>query len=597
MSFESFLEKITTFNTIDHVLVCEASFSGLHATAVNKKGDNLTVAQEVVSTQFELSDAVADVMEQLRQKGWKGQHVVLVTPAVCLTVLDLNIPTNNKLPIIQMADSMQWEMEPAFNQHQRVMLIGQLLQFYGHLNAAELEEVLHKQTELANAKGSAAVYKVFGELAREMFGVKQADLANCLKRQKWFVSESEGVKCGWRALKHQPLQADGVYKWLVAGMNQGLLREWQATFAKYGAQLEACYPLVGSGVTPKSVGKQRVEPAVNAEQHMQLELHHGVIAGVALEHGDPRQIQTMSCSQDTLLTHAAELYQLLGADQMQSITLIDSLSTTTEQAEQHKDDLTNILGCTISKYDKPSEKVSVAMRNAALHFLNASQLGTVVSVSAHEPLPPVMQRFAVRAVLAVMALLAVIVLSETGLYISQFYIQAKSNSIAADVGKIKDSIKRIQDEIKKVDTLKAEIKQKELEKKQADTIVQLVSKELPQRNDHLLQIFKALEETVTEDLVMEKISEDTILGFKLSAWSLSEQSAQEFVKYFQIAIHPLGFQVKDMTITEETGRLGLIGYALNFSITLLNDKEWHLRKQLGNRPISSLPANVANTLR
>ncbi|MGJ8619822.1 MAG: hypothetical protein ACSHWN_05775 [Methylophilaceae bacterium] len=597
MSFESFLEKITTFHNIDNVLVCEASFSGLRATAVNKKGENLTTGQEVSSDQFELGDAVTELVDKARQKGWKGEHAILVTPAVSMAVLDLAIPPANKLPVQQLAETMQWEVEPAFNQHQRVMLIGQLLQFYGHLNTDELEEVLEQQATLANAKGSAAVYKVFGELAKEMFGLSQADLANCLSRQKWFVSENEGLKCGWHALNLQPMQKEAVYKWLVAGMNQGLLREWQAAFSKHAIKLEACYPLVAGGVTEKETADKRKEPKIVDEQRLLLELHQGVIAGVVLDNGEPLQIQTMSCHASTFLSHASELYHELGAELNQSITLIDSLSANEDSAKQNITDLSNIIGREIEADYKLSAKVSIAMRNAAFHFLNVSKLGHVESVSTDEPLAPVMQRIEVRAVLAAMALIAIILLSETSLFLRQFYIEAKSASIAEDVGSIRSTIQRIKDETKKVDVLKAEIKDTEAEKKQADTLVQLVSKELPARNERLSEVLNALEKTVTEDVVIEKISEDTILGFKISAWSLSEQAAQEFVKFFQIETHAMGYQVKDMTVTEETGRLGLIGYALNFSMTRLNDKDWLIRKQLGNRPLSSLPANVANTLR
>lgn len=597
MSFESFLENITTFHNIDNVLVCEASFSGLRATAVNKKGENLTTGQEVTSDQFELGDAVTELVDKARQKGWKGEHAILVTPAVSMAVLDLAIPPANKLPVQQLAETMQWEVEPAFNQHQRVMLIGQLLQFYGHLNTDELEEVLQQQATLANAKGSAAVYKVFGELAKEMFGLSQADLANCLSRQKWFVSENEGLKCGWHALNLQPMQKEAVYKWLVAGMNQGLLREWQAAFSKHAIKLEACYPLVAGGVTEKETADKRKEPKVVDEQRLLLELHQGVIAGVVLENGEPLQIQTMSCHASTFLSHASELYHALGAELNQSITLIDSLNANEDSAKQSITDLSHIIGREIEADYKPSAKVSIAMRNAAFHFLNVSKLGHVESVSTDEPLAPVMQRIEVRAVLAAMALIAIILLSETGLFLRQFYIEAKSASIAEDVGNIRSTIQRIKDETKKVDVLKAEIKDTGAEKKQADTLVQLVSKELPARNERLSEVLSALEKTVTEDVVIEKISEDTILGFKISAWSLSEQAAQEFVKFFQIETHAMGYQVKDMTVTEETGRLGLIGYALNFSMTRLNDKDWLIRKQLGNRPLSSLPANVANTLR
>lgn len=585
MSFESFLENITTFNTIDNVLVCEASFAGLRATPITKKGGSLSVGQEVVSQQFELADAVAEIAEKSRQKGWKGQHVVLVTPAVCMTVLDLAVPPVNKLPVQQLAETMQWEAEPAFNQHQRVVMIGQLLQYFGHLSGSELDEVLQQQAELANAKGNAAVYKVFGELAKDMFGLKQADLANCLSRQKWFVNEGEGLKSGWHAASHQPLKSDALYKWVVAAMNQGVLREWQAAFAKHELALEACYPLVGGGVATKVTTPQHQEPSVAEGKELLLELHQGVMAGVLLEQGEPQQIQTIPCHANSLLTSAGDLSQALDGEAVSTIKLIDSISDSHEAAKRIEDDLNNMFESTLKADQRTTEKVTIAMRNAIYHFLDISQSGFVEAVSAHEPLAPVMQRFEVRALLAVMALMALFFLTELGFMARVAYVEVKKESIAESVNNIRSTIKRIKDETKTVNALQAEIKKKEAGKKQAQMIVQLVSKDLPERNEHLMQLLKSLEDTVTDDVVIEKIAEDTITGFKMQAWSLSEQAAQQFVKFFQIDIHSMGYKVKDLTVTEETGRLGLIGYTVNFTITQLSDDDWLTRKRLGNRPM------------
>ncbi len=64
----------------------------------------------------------------------------------------------------------------------------------------------------------------------------------------------------------------------------------------------------------------------------------------------------------------------------------------------------------------------------------------------------------------------------------------------------------------------------------------------------------------------------------MNAWSINEKSAQEFIKSLQIAIHPLGYKLKDITVTEQTGRLGLLGYAVNFNMTSLNDEAWNKAK-------------------
>ena len=587
MSFESFLEKITTFHTFDNVLVCEASFAGLRATVIQKKGDSLTIGQEVASSQFALDDAVAEVVEQIRKKGWKGEHAILVMPAVCLSVMELNVPPASKLPVSQLAETMQWEFEPAYNQHQRVMMIGHLLQMQGLLSEEDVNEIAAQQATLANAKGSAAVYKLFGELAKEIAGLKQADLANCLARQKWFQSEDDGVKCGWHVLAQHPMASDGLYRWVAAGMSQSVLREWQAVLSKHGVKLESCYPLAGGGLVQKFDVKQ-AERKKAQQASCLIELHQCMLAGAVISHGEPAQIQALPVGASKLLEQINELYHSLDVERQLPLKIIDSLSEQPEQTKQIADDLGNILGRSVEADFMRKDKVSIPMRNAAMHFLGVKQVGYVEAVSAHEPLPPVMQRFEVRAVLMFMAIMAVIAFCEFSFLASSFYIQSRSALIAKDVDNIRSTIKQIQEETKKVNALKADFNKKEAEKKHADTLVALVSKELPRRNQNITKLLNALQKTVTDDVVIEKVKEDTILGFKLSAWSLTEQAAQEFVKYFQIAIHEDGYKVKDMTVTEETGRLGLVGYAVTFSITQLNDDEWLLRKQTVNQPMTFL---------
>ena len=88
---------------------------------------------------------------------------------------------------------------------------------------------------------------------------------------------------------------------------------------------------------------------------------------------------------------------------------------------------------------------------------------------------------------------------------------------------------------------------------------------------------------MSDDIVINRIAEDSINGFAINAWSLNEKSAQEFVKTFQVAVYPLGYKLKDITVTGQTGRLGLLGYAVNFNATTLDDKNWSATKQRPNQ--------------
>jgi hypothetical protein len=136
-------------------------------------------------------------------------------------------------------------------------------------------------------------------------------------------------------------------------------------------------------------------------------------------------------------------------------------------------------------------------------------------------------------------------------------------------------------------------KDKQEEIKDINRSVKLISEDLPKRNQTLNNFLVELNRTVNEDVVIDRINEDTIYGFSVSAWAINEKSAQEFVKNFQIAVHDLGYKLKDITVTEQTGRLGLLGSAVNFNATTLSDEMWKNAKQIN--PQSKIGAANANS--
>jgi hypothetical protein len=578
MLFETFLEKITTPASPDTVLVCEASFTGLHAFVVDKKGDKLTVGYEASTALLDLNEAVTEVVQKVRQQGWKGRHAIVVSPAVCLTVLDLNVPAKNKLQVQQIAETVQWEFEPAFNQYKSVLSIGQILQVLGLLNADQVDEVLQQQNAIINSKSNAVEYKRFGELALAAGFIKKKQLDDALSRQRWFMSEGDAIKCGWHALPWQPFADMGDYKWLVAGIRQDLQREWQAAFTKAEVKLEAVYPVAG-GVDNFSADDDKHTDIADS-QKLIVQLHEGVMSAIALSNDTPMQMQAMPCTTETLLGGMNELITGIGDVDDVPIYLMDCISTSEPAAEQLSNDIQTILTRPVRRLANASGKMIPAMRNATRHYMRVKEVGHVVGVTVHEPLPPVMQRFSTRAILAAALMIALIALAELGVFSSEFLIKHQIASISEDVEKIRSEVKRINTKISTIKTLQQDIGKKEAERKNATTMINLLTKELPERNQTLILLMDKLQESVTEEVVINSIKENTLLGFDIRAWTLSDQAAQSFVKDFQLAIHSMNFTVKNLTVSEEKGRLGLLGYGVSFSITPHSDTEWKRRLAL-----------------
>ncbi len=580
MSFESFLEKITTPSGPEDVLVVKAEFNELQGIVVNKKGEKLVIGYEAKSKLFDLNLALTEVIEKVRKAGWKGQYAIMVNPAVCMTVLDLNIPVKNKLQTQQIAETMQWEVEPVYNQHKSLLVIGHLLQLADHLNVEQIEVVVKQQNELINSKNSAVDYKRFGEIALQAGFINKQQLDDALTRQQWFVNESDVLKCGWHGLEGAQTEEASDYKWAVAAVNQDILRTWQAAFSKHEIKLEAMFPIAGGGKLPVidgTVGKK--EPVIKDSEEVLLELHNGVMAASLLSADVPMQIQSMPCADEVVLANVTELITSLGVKEEALISLVDCMSRNDQQSEQLVADVKAILGRPIEKVTIPAGKIGLPVRNAVRKFFNVTEASYVEGVSTYEALPPVMQRFPVRAVLTGLSVVGLIVLSEVGVFASALWSKTQTAAISEDVNRIRDEVKRINKKINTVQKLNAEIKEKQTKKNNAVTMISLLTKELPERNQGLSQLMDRLQESITEDVVVNSIREDTLLGFDFNAWALSDQAAQSFIKSFQLAIHPLNYRVKNLTVQEGTGRLGLIGYSVNFSITQLSDTELTKRKK------------------
>ena len=154
MQLNDFFERIPLFNRVSSVLVCEVDFIGLKAAVISRKGHDLVITLETRSDNADFNAAVAEVAAFARAKGWQGKAAALLNPAVMLTLLELPIAAKNKLAPKQLAEQIQYEIEPLINQHSGQVSIGRLLVAQGVLTEAQLDEVLNHQADLNSAQNT-----------------------------------------------------------------------------------------------------------------------------------------------------------------------------------------------------------------------------------------------------------------------------------------------------------------------------------------------------------------------------------------------------------------------------------------------------------
>lgn len=595
MQLNDLVEKIPFLNRVNTLLVCEIDHLGLRVAAMQRHGEHLTISHEAHSDAPELSTAVAEVVTHVCQQGWVGKHAVLLTPAVLQSLIDLPIPPKNKLAPQQIAEQVYWELAPLLMQHHKsYSSIGRIMLAHGYISEEQIDDVLSQQNHYEGGVSMAAAKefnnKRFGEIALQLGYVEQNQLNRCLAKQSWVMAAGEAVQCGWSAQGKSPNdEAGGMhYQWLASAVNQSLLRQWQAAFSAQNVKLEALYPLSDNAIGTVALDSK------SKKHQLLIEVHDSMLTGLHFVGQQLCQLHTLPNTPERTTANCTEIYHLLANTEMDTVWLADSSSKNEVESHQLIKLLNQALPQPVKPISKPTETISLGMLGAARHFMHMHGASTIAGVAVNEPLPPLLQRVEIRALLAGMGLLLALGVAEVVLQVRHGLIAYESEKISADLKKIESAIARINAKVDEVKKLKESIKDKQAEIKELDSSVKLISVDLPKRNQTINNFLNELNRTVSEDVVIDSIAEDTIMGFSIGAWAINEKSAQEFAKNLQIAIHPLGYKLKDITVTEQTGRLGLLGSAINFNATALSDEAWKNAKLINPQVQSGTTSAGAN---
>ncbi len=364
-----------------------------------------------------------------------------------------------------------------------------------------------------------------------------------------------------------------------AAITKAVLRKWQAAFAQLGIKLEACYPLVGTALGSAELVSQA--KATGKDHHeVLLELHANQVGASVLVNGVVSQLQSAGCHNGNRLMQITELYHRLGEPIWQHVRMLDTVSKSEQEGAILQEDIAQLINHAVEPIKQPNRSCGLNMMGAAAHATGLVRARNVQGVSVHDPLPPLMQRFEVRAILTVAAFIALLMLIELGMLGKQLWIDYQQHVIKEDLALVEKTRKEIQDNINRVNALKDKLKALEGQKKSLSRIQELYGEKLPMRNEQLQAFLKAFEKSVDDGVVIDKVTENGMRGYTVSAWALEETSAQNFIKRFQLNINPLGYRLKDITVSQQTGRLGMVGNGIVFNATQLDDEKWEASKLL-----------------
>jgi hypothetical protein len=584
MSLEQTLTKLLSFNTLSSVLVCEAGFTELRAAVIEKKNDKLVAAPEIMhSDAADYPSALADIVRKAKLKGWKGKHAILLTPSALTSPILLPIPHKHKVPMPQFEEAVRWELDPLLQQQRQGLLLGQILVANRSLKPEQLEKVVDEQANMDRSKNREVVYKRLGELAVERGFLTPNRLEQAIARQHWFTDDDDEIKCDWHAIKATTELEPGSFPWLGAAITKAVLRKWQAAFAQLGLKLEACYPLAGSALGASELASHAKEKG-KAHHEVILEVHPNQVSAAVLVNGVVSQLQSMACQQANRLMQITDLYHRLGEASWQQVRLLDTVSKSEQEGALLQEDIAQLINQSVEPIKQPNRSCDLSMLGAAAHAMGLARARNVQGVSVHEPLPPLMQRFEVRAILTMAGFIALLILTELGMLGKQLWIDYQQHVIKDDLAEVEKTRKNIQDNINRVKALQTELKALEDKKESLTKIQEIYGEKLPKRNEQLQAFLKAFEKSVDDGVVIDKVTENGMRGFTVSAWALEETSAQNFIKRFQLTINPLGYRLKDITVNQQTGRLGMVGNGIVFNATQLDDEKWEASKLVPATP-------------
>jgi hypothetical protein len=568
MNLKSILHHLPFLGDKSSILVCETDGFHLRAAVISRQAKQLKVDFSAQSDAIDYQDAVKDVLTRLREQGWQGRDAVLLTPAVLSAVIELPIAANQPRSALQMQELIRWELEPLLIQHTAMWSFGQLLLAKGYLTEAQVTEVLESQQGknkkgLGSGHGAMYSFKRYGEFAIELGYVTQAQVDECSAKQTWLRAESEDFSCGWavqstkRSANIDNQMEAATSSWLVSGVNAGLMRKWEAAFLAHKVVLSDVFPLVGCAaeLAPDSDDILLLESAYNfiAAQHMQS----GVVTAVNVQRR-PALTELDAC---------LESYHHLVTPDINQLWLsapYDSADVLTQQ-------LSEIIGRDVHAIPNKNAQTSAGVYAVANKLLKANATSNIAGVSVRGPRPSLFKRVEVRTIAAALSLLFIIGALEASLYVRKELAQSEHTEVANAKKEFDALVAKAQAKVDAVNKLKDDIKSKAASLSNENARFDFFASELVIRTNFVQRLLDGLNNSVTEDVVVNAVNETPNFGIRFSAWALTEKAAQQFIQSYKNATAPLGMELQDPIVRSQTGRLGLFGYDIQFRLVSVND--------------------------
>ncbi|MDO9232754.1 MAG: hypothetical protein Q8N02_02810 [Methylotenera sp.] len=566
MNFSDLRNKLPFFKSANTLLVCETDGLSLRGVVVARAAHSLSVLHVAESNLPDLEAAVADLIAQLRALGWKDNNAILLNPAVTQALIELPVDPKAPREESQMHDLVHWEIEPQLMQQSAQWSLGRMLVALGYLTQEQAQAVHDTQQGRGKPAGTTVevyAYKIFGDIALDLGYITRTQLDESLLRQEWLKGDLEQLSCNWLAQSGPKGEDAAGFHWMASALSRPLQLRWVAAFSRQSVRLQSIYPLLGCSVA--------LLPA--HEDAVAMEVSNGASTLIGIRDGLAATVQTHFSETSDPLQACLENYHAIPY----SVTSSVWLGYFGKAADELQTRLSSALGVDVHLLPDAHAReylpqMTAGMLGAAMHTLGVTLNAQCCDIPAAGPRKPLFKRVEVRAGVLIATLLVLVMIAEVVLFVRQMQIGEVYARVTADEKKLNEAVKEVQTAIDGINQQKGQLLAQQNERLRLEARLRFFAEELPDRAVFVQALFAALENTVTESVVIDHIEEfspqatSPESGFNLTAWALSDEAAVRFVKSLKEAMLPWKIDVENVNLTEQQGRLKLNGYLVRLRL-------------------------------
>jgi len=542
------LKKLLELANAKPILACETDGFILKAAIATKKADSIEIVAIGESKATSFKEAVADILAQAQQQKLAlPNQAILVSPSVVPALLDLPVDPEKPRADKEMFELVRWEMEPLLAQQIGIWSIGAILLGRGNISENQRQEIALK----AKTAGIRAGVR-FGELAVEFGFVSRQEIDEALELQVLLQEVGQEIECAWCLGATEDEQQPPV--WLASAVSRGVRDRWATAFDSNGVSLNWMYPTIGASTLALS-GEALGEPV--------LEIHQNQVACITANEKGISGLRMVTFAGDTLaVSDCIEVSHELMRHHMKTIWADGLVADKSDVLQQLEERLERNLSVLVS----PKTGVSAALAGAVERVFVSAKNEFIAPVRAKPPAPPIYKQPR-NIIIFIVSLLFLLPLGcELSFYLTRDEKMQEEAALIQKLAKIESASQLIGGKNASAKTAQQRLDMIESKLIGAEKGTAVLQYSWSARQQFVEGLLNRLESSVNEDVVIDFVDESEKNGVFIRAWSLSEESAQQFIQKMAMPINGWSLTVKDQSVQFARGRLGLDGFTVMLSL-------------------------------